>query len=148
MSVIPLQSASSRPFRTVIGSRGALRIWAVRDDVGITRVTGCFESALVAPFTETITTLLRGKPLHGFHDWSAMDGYDVDTRVALTRWAFEHRRAFASVHLLTPSRLVRLGVQAANVALGGFMHAHASAVTFEEAFLRVTQLPLVRFVAA
>ncbi len=126
-----------------VGTKGTLRIWQPERGILLTQVTGSFEDALVSPFTSTFTIALRTKVTHhAFHDWSAMTGYDVDARIALTRWTLQHRHAFASVHFLISSNLVRLGVQVANVALGGFMTAHGERLAFEHAFVRTTGLTL------
>jgi hypothetical protein len=125
------------------GAKGTLRIWQPTRGILLTQVTGSFEAALVTPFITTFTVALRTKTTHhAFHDWSDMTGYDVDARVALTQWTLQNRGAFASVHFLIASNLVRLGVQVANIALGGFMTAHAERVPFEHAFARTTGLSL------
>ena len=77
-----------------------------------------------------------------------MVGYDVDARIGLTRWTLENRRAFASVHFLLTSTIVRLGVQVANIALGGFMKAYSERTPFEHAFVQHAGVPLTEFISA
>ena len=123
-----------RPPLLVTGARGALRIWEATPGVFLTQVTGNFHAEFVRPFTRAFSRLTRTRTADGFHEWSAMDGYDVDARVGLTRWAVESRGTFASVHFLITSTIVRLGVQSANIAVGGFMKIYSERALFEHAF--------------
>ena len=131
------------PPKITVGTRGTLAIWQPSRGVLFTQVTGCFEDAFAASFISAFTSVVRNKTSqHAFHDWSAMVAYDVDARIALTRWSHAHRHTFASVHFLVSSTLVRLGVQVANVALGGFMTVHEARTSFEHALVRETGLTL------
>ena len=138
---------ATRPSQLVTGAHGTLRIWEATPNVFLTQVNGNFHAAFVAPFTLAFSRVIRNRTAHGFHDWSAMDGYDVDARVALTRWSVANRGAFASVHFLITSTIVRLGVQVANIALGGFMQAHGERGPFEDAFVQRAGVPLTEFIA-
>ena len=60
----------------------------------------------------------------------------------------DNRGAFASVHFLLTSTIVRLGVQVANIALGGFMQAHSERAPFERAFVQCAGVPLTDFITA
>ena len=132
----------------VTGPRGALRIWEAAPGVFLTHVTGNFHAEFVSPFTRAFSRVIRNRTADGFHDWAAMDGYDVDARVALTRWAVESRGAFASVHFLVTSTIVRLGVQSANVAVGGVMQVYSERAPFERAFTQRAGVMLKAFVVA
>jgi hypothetical protein len=64
------------------------------------------------------------------HDWSKLQSYTSSARAKLTDWMMEHRQGFASVHILVSSNLVAMGVNVANLALGGFLHAGTDAAAF------------------
>lgn len=67
----------------------------------------------------------------GFYDWSRVTGYASDVRLEATRHFRELRPRFTSAVFLTSSTLVSMGINVANIALGGFLYATADRSEFE-----------------
>lgn len=68
-----------------------------------------------------------------FHDWSQVRGYESAARVHLTKWLWSKRSHFRAVHILTDDRLVSMGVNVANAALGGLITVHSEAESYAAA---------------
>jgi hypothetical protein len=66
-----------------------------------------------------------------------MEAYDSATRVALQSWTLDNRRAISEVHLAIRSRLTRMGVTVANLALGNFMKTYDNTEALAEIYLEV-----------
>ena len=67
----------------------------------------------------------------GFYDWSRVTGYASDVRLEATRHLLELRPRFHSAAFLTSSTLVSMGINVANIALGGFLYATTDRADFE-----------------
>lgn len=85
--------------------------------------------------TKRVSAMNRFKlgGLTAFHDWSAVTSYDTSARIHLTTWLLANRKHFTAVHVLSDDRMVAMGVTVANGLLGGFITAHASRASYEEA---------------
>jgi hypothetical protein len=70
------------------------------------------------------------------HDWSALTGYDTAARHLCTAWMRTHRASFDDVTILVSSALVAMGVNVANIALGGFLYATTDRAAFDAAIAR------------
>lgn len=81
----------------------------------------------------------EGVKVHTFNDWEAVTGYDLMSRVEMTRDVFENRNKFLSTHILVHSVEVALGVEVANIVLKNKIHLHRDRATFETALQRVLQ---------
>jgi hypothetical protein len=105
------------------------------DAIFVTRMSGHMDMPLTTSFITLLDSWLarRSHDLSAFHDWAQMNNYDLSARVALTRWTLTHRPAFREAHLLVRSKIVELGVEAANLTLGRFMTTHRDLPTFERA---------------
>lgn len=67
-----------------------------------------------------------------FHDWEKMTDYDTESRVRLTRAVLDIRKSVEAAHLLVSSRIVALGVQAANLVVK-ILTVHTTRGTFDTA---------------
>jgi len=67
-----------------------------------------------------------------FHDWEKMTDYETESRVRLTRAVLDIRRSVEAAHLLVSSRIVALGVQAANLVVK-ILTVHTTRSTFDAA---------------
>ncbi len=98
----------------VIRSTGGIAwLWCPTPRMLVTRVVG----ALTAPAEMAIRVAMRrqiteGK-YEGFHDWEHMTDYDAGARVRLTEALREPASIIHEVHILTISKIVAFGVQAA-----------------------------------
>lgn len=72
-------------------------------------------------------------PVDAFHDWSAVVGYDTQTRETYTAWSKAHRAQVKSVNILVGSRLVAMGISVANLMVGGFLKATQDRDAFKRA---------------
>jgi hypothetical protein len=120
--------------------RGALEIFLPKADVCVTRVHGHFSAAMAqAWIAELDPHFRRGVVFATFHDWDAMNAYDSSARRALTGWLLANTRSVRSADFLVSSRLVAMGVSAANLATtiaGLRMVAHTARAELEQAIMR------------
>jgi hypothetical protein len=72
-----------------------------------------------------------GDGFTGLYEWSRVTGYASDVRVEATRYFRELRPRFHAAVFLTSSPLVSMGINVANVALGGFLFATSDLATFQ-----------------
>ena len=79
----------------------------------------------------------RDGKLFVFHEWSKMTGYDSSCRARITTWTLANIDAYAEVHVAFRSKLVAMGVQVANLALGGLVRSYSDAGSLQVA-LRAT----------
>ena len=118
---------------------GAIRVWTLARNVYATQGEGHMQDDHCAFLEKHGEERIRraGGKLYVFHDWMQMTGYDSKTRIRLTTWSAAHRAAYQEVHLAVRSRIVAMGVQVANIALGGFMRAHTGVASLEVELARV-----------
>jgi hypothetical protein len=93
-------------------------------------VEGALDDVLADAITAEGSRISRDGDGIALHDWSKLQSYTSSARAKLTDWMMEHRQGFASVHILVSSNLVAMGVNVANLALGGFLHAGTDAAAF------------------
>ncbi len=113
--------------------RGKLTLRSPLPHVLVVRVEGEFQFSLVPYYKTPIDrAIAQGIFIHVFNDWWEMSGYDAETRVDLTNWTLPIRRKVNS-HILLRSKIVALGVSAANFALGGALNVHTDRASFDAA---------------
>jgi hypothetical protein len=96
---------------------------------------------LVGHLEDTLTNamLAEGERLSAagqaiaFHDWSGLRTYSSEARRINTEWIRAHRHNFTLVSILVSSSIVAMGVNVANLALGGFIRATTDADDFAKA---------------
>jgi hypothetical protein len=121
---------------------GELRGWVLAPSVFVTQGKGHMTDEhckFIETYGEERIRRHSGK-LYVFHDWRELTGYDSMTRVRLTAWSVKHRHSYQEVHLAVRSRIIAMGVQVANVALGGIMRAHSGIATLEVELARVLRI--------
>ena len=117
--------------------KGQLRIYAFDKAVYATEFSGHLEDRhvdLFLSYSEERIRLASGK-LTVFHDWLEMTGYDSSCRKRITDWTVKHLSAYAVVHVALRSKLVAMGVQVANIALGGLVKTHQTRISLEAAIV-------------
>ncbi|MFO0695880.1 MAG: hypothetical protein U0230_20120 [Polyangiales bacterium] len=120
-------------------SRGTIRLWALGPTIYVIAMRGSMErphSDLVMRYGERRWQAAGGRKLHMFHDWLEMGGYESQCRRDLTDWLLHRRDRYAEVHLAVRSKLVAMGVNAANVVLGGALRIHTDRDSLERALLK------------
>lgn len=114
-------------------NQGTVSLWKPAPGVMATRVEGI----LTLGGARAIEALMRrvvdadGRLL-SFNDWFRMNDYETASRIQLTRVAGELRPVTDGAHFILRSKIVALGVQAANLALK-FLTVHSS----EDSFARL-----------
>lgn len=134
-----LQREDGTQYRECSTGTGTVRVWVLAKNLYVTQGEGHMQDAHCAFLEEYADERIRraGGKLYIFHDWMDLTGYDTKTRYRLTTWSASHRAAFEEVHLAVRSRLVAMGVQVANIALGGFMRVHTGHASLEVELARV-----------
>ena len=111
--------------------RGSLEVLRVDERTSIFVAKGHLTPVLAdAMATEGLRIAQAGRAV-ALHDWSAVTGYDTETRQRSTAFMLEHRRSFDHVVIYLSSALVAMGVNVANIGLGGFLHATADRAEFD-----------------
>jgi len=121
---------------------GALRAWVLAPNVFVTQGEGHMTNdhcTFLEEYGEARIQEYDGK-LYVFHDWRELTGYDSKTRVRLTAWSVAHRHVYQEVHLAVRSRIIAMGVQVANVAVGGIMRSHTGIATLEVELARALRI--------
>ncbi|MBM4362560.1 MAG: hypothetical protein FJ104_07755 [Deltaproteobacteria bacterium] len=123
--------------------RGTARLWTLTPTLYVTHVTGAMDGTHADLFERYGQERIDGAtgPLVVFHDWLDMTGYTSECRTRLTRWSLARRNVYADVHLAVRSKLVAMGVEVANLALGGLIRTHGSRASLEAALALALRPP-------
>lgn len=117
-------------FRT---PRCTVHLWRPTRGVFASRVTGVLPlDGALALETMMRRVAVEDQRFIAFHDWEKMTDYDTESRVRLTRAVLDVRKSVEAAHLLVSSRIVALGVQAANLVVK-LLSVHTSKATFDAA---------------
>lgn len=116
---------------------GSLVIYRPRETMFAGRVSGHLTRAMAQRWMDVITPYFKGDAAFDvFLDWEHMTGYDSEARRDLTAWVIANKKHVKSARIFVTSRLVRMGVAAANLAttlVGLTMATDASRAEFEHA---------------
>lgn len=93
---------------------------------------------LDAEFAPKISTacndaIASGAKIQIFVDCEFLDGYDPPIRTESTNWLNKHRASVLKQHMLVRSRLTRMGLAVASLALGGLIDGYSERSPFERA---------------
>ena len=120
------------PRGTWTTARGEVPAWMPAPGVYVTQSVGHIDTELAGKIVTGGNDVIRECGfLLAFHDWQKLLTYDGDARKQLTQWGMAVRGQVERVHLLTGSKLVRMGVAVASIALGGMMVAYDDRAVFE-----------------
>lgn len=99
---------------------GTARYWSPAPGVFASRVTGFLNlEAGKAYMAYGDAVLSERKPGIGVHDWHGLTGYEKGTRQLVTAWAVRVLADFEEIYIYSDSRIVRMGLSVANIALRG-----------------------------
>ena len=103
--------------------RGTFALFTLAPSIYVTRCIGHLEDEHVDLLIAYSTPLVRNapRPIEVFHEWTEMTGYTPSCRHRITAWALQNRRAYERVHVSVKSKLVKMGVQVVNIALGNIV---------------------------
>ncbi len=115
--------------------RGSLEIFLPPKDLCVTVARGHLSLLMARRWIEVIDPHFRKSTVfRTFHDWQELTSYDSAARRALTTWLLANAKSVASADFLVSSKLVAMGVSAANVltTLAGLPFvAHTDRPVFE-----------------
>ena len=132
-------SSGGRPIRTHMATpstrviehgAGRVTIHGLGDKTSHVIVEGVLDDVLAEAITTEGSRISRDGGAVALHDWSGLQRYSSTARAKLTDWMLANRHGFATVHILVSSNIVAMGVNVANLALGGFLHAGTDASAF------------------
>ena len=114
--------------------RGSLRIRVPHARVLVFIEEGHLEEDF-APLIQTASNdaLKQGAPLSLFVDCYDLVGYAPSVRKAPTDWLMAHREQVDVQHMLVRSKITKMGLSVASLALGGLLKGHVSRASFQAA---------------
>ena len=114
--------------------RGSLTIRRPRLDLIVFVEAGHLEEGFAPLIEEASNQALECKlPLHIFVDAYDLTGYAPSVRKGPTDWLNRNRASVAVQHMLVRSKLTKMGLSVASLALGGLLRGHASRASFRQA---------------
>jgi len=119
-----------------VGAQGTTRIERLSRRVVRFTTTGLFTSDAGELALEHTRLVLEeiGTGFCGFYDWGAMTGYHPQVRANSTSFVMKHRAQYTCAVFLTTSTMVSMGVNVANLVLGGFLQGTTKRDEFEARF--------------
>jgi hypothetical protein len=116
---------------------GAFRLWLPHPRVVLSRVQGYLRHEYALELIRCLNETAPNTQIFQYHDWLAMDGFDIRCQRDLTSWHITHRGRVGTLQIAAQSGLVRMGVSVANIALKGLIRLHDSSQTLEDAAERM-----------
>ncbi len=106
------------PTRIIEHDRGRVELYA-HGDVVVTIASGQIIAGDSRALTDVVDSVRRRVGcVRVFHDWHAVEGYESEARIHLTRWTLDAPRGtIGECHVLVRSKLVAMGVSTAALAL-------------------------------
>ena len=83
--------------------------------------------------------LVPGKKLEIFVDAAKLESYTPLIRTAPSDWLKAHLNQVSKQHMLVASRITRMGLSVASLALGGVLVGYTDKAIFEREITRATQ---------
>jgi hypothetical protein len=115
-------------------ARGRIDVSNPSGGVLLVRMVRHASGGFITPLTVMGARLLATpERIQVFFDLGELLSYDSAARVSVTDWLLTNRARIVSIHVLTRSKLVGMGVAVANLALGGMMVVHREPAPFNVA---------------
>ncbi len=110
---LPLESARTQQDRD-----GALATWSVTEQATFVTLSSGKMTSERAKLIETATVAMARsvERYTAFHDWEALDDYDIEARLRLIALGVRFRQV-GEVHLLVRSRMILAAVQTAQAVI-------------------------------
>jgi hypothetical protein len=123
------------------GSQGEVEISRCGSAVALVRMAGAAEHGAAPVIEVALSSLFAGgHSLHTFWDLRDLVQYHSNVRVVSTNVLLNNRPRVLSVHTLSNSKIVSMGVAVANLALGGIIENHTTAASFEAALRQLIRV--------
>jgi len=123
---------STRPRAEWSTDRGTTTIVERSTTVVLISSKGHLDSDCGKRIGAAVEEFLRVRPRHLFFDMGALESYHSDVRKDLTELFLDQKSRVLSLHVLARSKLVRMGVSVARLALD-WLVGHSDAGTFNRA---------------
>jgi hypothetical protein len=121
------------------GARGSIRVAQPARGVVTLTMRGHAPASVMPRVIELLDSFgAARRPTVFFYDLWDMDTYESGVRVELTDYHLRHRPMLTALHTCTRSRIVRMGVSVANVALR-IIEQHEDRAAFELALARAVE---------
>lgn len=114
-------------------TRGGIRLVHEAEHVERIIMRGHARDAQGQALAEALRTSLQRGRRHTFWDLELLERYDSGVRVHATQALLDHRANVICVKVLAKSKIVRMGVAVANLALGGMVENLDTRLLFERA---------------
>ena len=111
-------------------STGSLRVRRLGPRSSHFIVVGHGDAVLARAMIVEGTRLAASGRAIAFHDWSALRTYSTEARQLSTEWILAQRHNLEFITIFVSSSIVSMGVNVANMALGGFIRATTDADAF------------------
>ena len=112
-------------------TRGLLRIQRPLKQVVVFIEEGHLDSDFAPLIADASNTALKcGLPLHLFVDAYDLIGYAPSVRKGPTDWLMEHKARVEVQHMLVRSKLTKMGLSVASLAVGGILKGYSSRASF------------------
>ena len=120
-------------------ARGSIRVAQPARDVVTITMRGHAPASVMPRAIELLDSFgAARRPTVFFYDLWDMDTYESGVRVDLTNYHLRHRSLLTALHTCTRSRIVRMGVAVANVALR-IIEQHEDRAAFERVLRRAIE---------
>lgn len=128
LQVVETSDTTEQAWKT---DRGSLRIRRPLPEVIVFIEEGHLDNAFASLIKEASNNALKcPKPLHLFVDAYDLVSYTPDVRKGPTDWLMANRSRVALQHMLVRSKITKMGLSVASLALGGLLKGHASRASF------------------
>lgn len=123
-------AVSMAPEETTTFTQGSLTLTRFSPNSSLFVLRGVLDADLAAAIIAEGTRISANGEAVAFHDWSGVRSYSSEARRLSTDWMLANRHNFKAVHILVASSFVAMGVQVANLVLGGFIRATSHPTIF------------------
>lgn len=111
------ERATRTPVRRLDEARGSFEVYIPAEGICVSLARGHLSLALARQLPDALAPLLEeGQSFALFNDWKDMTTYDSGARRLLTNWVLANVQRLRSLEFVVGSRIVAMGVAAANVA--------------------------------
>ncbi|MEM9194902.1 MAG: hypothetical protein AAGF12_37330 [Myxococcota bacterium] len=112
--------------------RGTVRIRRPARDVVVFVEERYLDAGFAAIIDDACNEAVReAKRIHIFVDAFNLDGYVPEVRTGATEWLKRNKDHVIRQHMLVRSKITKMGLSVASLALGGVLMGHASRATFD-----------------
>ncbi len=127
-----LRQRLGTPTKVISNARGEIVLWVVpRRGIVVTVARGHGSTEFAAPLIETIDSAVSQGVREFWDDWADVTSYDSPLRVQLTEWTKARPSIAAGLHILVGSKLIAMGVNLSNLALGNTFEVTSDRAQFE-----------------